>query len=1016
MAKYKNGERVETTGSPKRSGNVIKFETISGGQEYYTVHLDGDSQSKYVSESEIRPLTEAEDPWERLVNGSVKNHQDFGVTSTYFKVENNANNTISSLKASRTLFHAHQFKPLIKFLNSVSKRILIADEVGLGKTIEAGHILLEMYSRKEIKSSLIICPKSLLNKWQDEMFDKFGFEYKIYETKELAQDLSHDIELNRRSVFGIITYDKLKNDRLQKLIVDQHYTFDIIVCDEAHLLRNRDTQRHKAIKPIIHNSKYATMLTATPLCNGKEDLFNVLSILEPQRYHNYSMFLNDLEANKPFVRALNFLNRGVSFNEVMKELTDGSIQTQYAYGDEVTSSYESLDEAFMDDPLYNRVTNKLQSGEETIENRIDIQSDLIELNSLNHIYSRTKKREVIKNRVIRVPHDVFVTFSAEERQRYIKEEEAVKAKYANDRDATLDLINTRRQVASSLPAYYSNIEELERGNFRDEFSDSKFNKLKEIISEVVVKNDNKLIIFAFFRKTLRYLNLRLQEEFGIKCEYMDGSTEERSSLIERFKTEPDFKVLISGSIGAEGLDMQFCDAIVNYDLPWNPMKIEQRIGRIDRIGQESDKIHIYNLVIRDTVEEVIYKRLLKKIRVFEESLGDLEAILLDEETLGQKISRLETELYTQNLTEAQKEARIEQTATAVLQEKKNLEEIEKELQDSLMNDSYFNSEIERIRNNKRYITEKELTRYLQVLIRETMPSCNLLKQDEGIYKLTTPSNDPNIVFKFIEKHLNTESLQNGDATNKIYHDFKKRFYNQREFHLTFDQELAFNDKSLEFINSYHPLIIAATKYFNKAGFSVNNAYSFSVSAQELDTDIKVEKGNYILALNSISISKRFNGEDSEFTYLYPVIANPNTEELSFLSDNISEHILGIANENAEPIDIDIDFTDSGYKQFIEAVRPQIMSKLVSKKNEMEEDERVKLESLKERIRKQTISHFDYQISIREQRLRQGKGIRNIILSEIENLEIERDKKLEQLEKSSIQASMNPISVSHIQIV
>lgn len=1016
MTKFNNGTRVETTGSPRRNGNVIKFETKSGGQEYYKVHIDGDSSPIILSESEIRPLTESEDPWEKLINGSVKNYQEFGVTSTFFKVENNANNTISSLKASRTLFQAHQFKPLIKFLNSVSKRILIADEVGLGKTIEAGHILLEMYSRKEINSSLVICPKSLLNKWQDEMFDKFGFEYKIYETNDFAQELSNDIELNRKSIFGIITYDKLKNDKLQELLVSQHYSFDIIICDEAHLLRNKDTQRHKAIKPIIHNAKYATMLTATPLCNSKEDLFNILSILEPQRYHNYSMFLNDLQANKPFVKALNLLNRGAPFNQVSKNLKEGIIETQYAYGEEIKSTPETLEEIFEDDPLYKRVIDSLQNNDESIENRVDIQSDLIELNSLNHIYSRTRKREVIKNRVIRVPHDEFISFTSDERQRYTKEEDAVKAKYVNDRDAILDLINTRRQVASSLPAYYSTIKDLENGIYEDSFKDSKFEKLKEIINEVVIKNNNKLIIFAFFRKTLRYLNIKIKEEFGIKCQFMDGSTEERSNLIEKFKKNSDFKVLISGSIGAEGLDMQFCDAIVNYDLPWNPMKIEQRIGRIDRIGQKSDKIHIYNLVIRNTVEDVIYNRLLKKIHVFEKSLGDLESILFDEETLGKKISRLESQLYTQNLTEAQKEERVEQTAKAVLQEKRNLETIENELQDSLMNDSYFNSEIDRIRNNKRYITETELVHFLQVLIREALPACNLLREENDIYKLITPSNNINIIFKFIGNHLNTFSSQDGNATNKIFYDFKKKFYNQREYLLTFDQELAFNNKKLEFINSYHPLIIAAAQYFKKAGFNINNAYSFSVHKYDLDDDIKVDKGNYVLALNSINIDKEFNGEKSEHTYLYPVIANPNTSKLSFLSDNTSEHILGIANENAQPLKETIDFTDSDYAQFIKTVRPEIMEKLVNKKSEMEENEKIKLESLKKRIRKQTLSHYEYQISTREQRLKEGKGIRNIILKEIEDLKSERDNTLEVLNNSSIQTSMNPISVSHLQIV
>ncbi|MEO9887062.1 MAG: SNF2-related protein [Balneola sp.] len=1018
MELFKTGDRVETTESPVRSGTITKYETQAGGQEYYTVHLDGDKTPRYLSASELRPLVTSEDPWDRLKSGAVLNHQEFGVTSTFFKVGNNANNTISSLKASRTLFQPHQFKPLIKFLNSISKRILIADEVGLGKTIEAGHILLEMYSRKQFDNVLVICPKSLLEKWQDEMFEKFGFEFKIYETNEFAQELVHEIELNRKSIFGIITYDKLKNKKLQKLLGEQQqYSFDLIICDEAHLLRNRETKRFKAVKPIVQNAKFATMLTATPICNTREDLYNMLSILEPQRYHNYTMYLNDIETNKPFVQALNKINRGESFRNIVSELKGVSIQRQFSYGDNRLDYSETLDDAFSEDPLYQRVIDRLENEEDTLEVRIDIQTDLIELNSLNHIFTRTKKRDVIRERVIRVAHDEFVSFTPEESEKYFNEQKQVREKFDSDREATLALINVKRQVASSLPAYYMEIEQLDSGHYVKEFKDSKFEKLKEIIEKVVLRDGNKLIIFAFFKKTLRYLNLRIQDEFGIKTEFMDGGTENRSKVLQRFRDDPDFKVLISGSIGAEGLDMQFCDAIVNYDLPWNPMKIEQRIGRIDRIGQESAKIHIYNLVIRNTIEEVIYKRLLKKIRIFEESLGDLESILLDEESLGKEIAKLESDLYTQTLTQEQKEQRIEQTAKAVLQEKRNLEKVEKELQDSLINDTYFNNEIERIRTNKRYITEKELLSYIELLIQRAIPNCNIVAQEKGIYRIKTPSNNPNIIFDFIEQHVSDTNSRHSNATNKIFHDFKRKHFNAREIEITFDQELAFKDKQLEFINSYHPLVIAATNKFKKENFSVNNAYSFSLSISDLGNEINLEPGNYILALNSIQIEKEFNAEKNSFTYLYPVIADPNKKDLAFLPDNVSEHIFGVANINAEPLEAEIDFSAEAYSMFIEAVRPVVMKKLVEKKVHMEEEERIKLESQIDRIKKQTAEHYDYQIKVRKQRLEQNKisNIRPILLSEIDKLEIEKNKRMQLLEQSSIISSMNPISVSHILI-
>src|SRR5690606_22794853 len=108
--------------------------------------------------------------------------------------------------------------------------------------------------------------------------------------------------------------------------------------------------------------------------------------------------------------------------------------------------------------------------------------------------------------------------------------------------------------------------------------------------------------FALFKNTLKYLNLRLKK-VGIQTALIHGDIDDRVSEIEKFKTDNDIKVLLSSEVGSEGLDMQFCDALVNYDLPWNPMVVEQRIGRIDRFGQESPIVNIYNLIIKDSIQE-----------------------------------------------------------------------------------------------------------------------------------------------------------------------------------------------------------------------------------------------------------------------------------------------------------------------------------------------------------------------------------------------------------------------------
>ncbi|GAI82223.1 unnamed protein product, partial [marine sediment metagenome] len=122
---------------------------------------------------------------------------------------------------------------------------------------------------------------------------------------------------------------------------------------------------------------------------------------------------------------------------------------------------------------------------------------------------------------------------------------------------------------------------------------------------LVVKNKKKLIVFAFFKKTLKYLKIRLEDN-GVKCEIIHGDIKDRTERIENFRTTPQISILLSSEVGSEGLDLQFCDALVNYDLPWNPMVVEQRIGRIDRMGQESKVINVYSFALKGTIEEKIY--------------------------------------------------------------------------------------------------------------------------------------------------------------------------------------------------------------------------------------------------------------------------------------------------------------------------------------------------------------------------------------------------------------------------
>ena len=180
--------RVSIKQNPATKGYIDEIHPIQGGNQFYDVMLDN-GQLQTFAEYELIPEIVNQSPWVLLESNVLSDFRNFSIASTFHKVRNTTTNTISTLKASRTLFKPYQFLPLVKFLQSDQKRILIADEVGLGKTIEAGHIMLEMAARNNLRNALVVCTKSLSEKWKEELQDKFNFNLKIYDSvKDFVSD------------------------------------------------------------------------------------------------------------------------------------------------------------------------------------------------------------------------------------------------------------------------------------------------------------------------------------------------------------------------------------------------------------------------------------------------------------------------------------------------------------------------------------------------------------------------------------------------------------------------------------------------------------------------------------------------------------------------------------------------------------------------------------------------------------------------------------------------------------
>ena len=996
MAKYNIGDRV-TDVNFQEKGIIIDVLVGGRGRQLYRVRYG--NEDKDSLETNLIPDTDITDPFECCKQGLFGSYLDFSRINTTFKIHNTSNNTISSLKASKTIFKAYQFKPLLKFLNSANRRLLIADEVGLGKTIEAGHIMMELAGRKELRNVLIICPKMLQEKWKTELKEKFNFTFKIYDRKKDLTD-----ELTNGIVKGIVNYEAIRSSEkknkeesnpLLKLLAEQNIKFDLILCDEAHRMRNSGTQTYKGAEFLMPFSTSAVFLTATPIMISEENLYNLLHLLDSQQFNEKEIFKTYLSINRPFITAISQLNNNVNLVEIAENLKKSELYIHYGEN----NTYENrtnVEEIFTDIPLYKKIIEDLTLKPDTIDNRVQLQFDISSMSMMNNIFSRTRKREVTTDwtQAVRDPQKYLVELYEDEREKFntvIDEYEGDHGYIDEYGDARLSqghalgLIQKKRRIASSIYAYLNDVADLDIGIDKySTFSDAKFDALVEIIKKVVDTNKKKIIVFALFKNTLKYLAIRLKKS-GYTSAVIHGDIEERDEVIRRFRTDLSVNVLLSSEVGSEGLDLQFCDALVNYDLPWNPMVVEQRIGRIDRFGQKSEKVHIYNLIVKNSIQEKIFNRLLDRVEIFRSCIGDLEAIL-DKETetgtLQERFVQLEKELYCQKLSEEEINRKIEDISKAILIEKQHLEEINEGLTDTLTNDTYFRNEIEKIQKNYRYITEQELCNYVQSLIRYCLTECSLEDKGGGIYTFHIPLSKKLYLINFLNRYNITHDAE----TELLFRQFINSIREISEFELTFNQETAYNNQnqSLIYVNAYHPLIVAAKEYFKENFKETNTSFQFGIHHKQFNDLPQIACGEYFLVIYTIYFTKKMFGKETINELLVPLVFDIQSESI-FDDKDVADRFLGesqlFATVNQIPYQPD--------KELIDNLRIDMAERIDSIYSEYLEDQKMRLETSKALQIQRTEEFYNNRIKVLEQNVNNLEDRAKYTFSEEERIRIQR---------------------------
>jgi ATP-dependent helicase HepA len=847
------GQEVRLPGAPPIVGTVLGIKTVDG-QVLYEVFITRDDR-RFVPARSAIPI-----PDERDVR--VIDRDEFLRRVLLFKLSTPLSDVLYTYGGSRTRFEVYQFKPVFKFLASDRRSLLIADEVGLGKTIEACLIYLELKARSDLPRVLVLCPAALKEKWRSELKLRFDEEFSVLDSKGVTQFLK-DYEgtdgLQRlRAIVGLET---IRKTEFQERMIDIGLELDLLVIDEAHHVRNDATETHKAARLLADRAENVLLLTATPLQTSTEDLFNVLQLIDPGTFTDFYSFAEQLKPNAFVNEAIGALSKSVP---------------------DVARAIEALDilgsfPEYRKHPVLRQTRAALATpAPMTPDRMVVLRRDLLELNSLAFVFNRTRKKDVADT-AVRSSNTVRVRLSPVERTfydamiRYARREVesrggifAAFAMVTRERQAASCLVATRKYLEETLRTRQSQIhvedvtsdidadpdgsvqqsdvlslEQLVEISRELGEADSKFAQLGMIVNALAPDAaDNKVLIFSFFRRTIEYLRERLvRDGFNVYTIHGGVPVDERQHRLAAFEDDPKPAILLSTEVGAEGLDLQFCDTLVNYDLPWNPMKVEQRIGRIDRYGQKRQKIRIVNLVLDETIETRILERLYDRIEIFSHSIGDLEPIL------GPEIQHLTQEVLARDLTPEEEQRLVDLSTNRLAQLRMEQDAFDRQRADLMAQDALFLSEVETAVDSGRVVSPAELQAILRGWLAAEFPASSLEPvDDDGSWHLRAEAR----LMMAYQGYLAGSRERPERAVALI-----KLMGSRLGVPCTFDSQLARKRPALEFFHARHPFVRQAIEYFQKRFSDGSDVGEIRIARLVAEAPAPELVGEYTFFLNAV---------------------------------------------------------------------------------------------------------------------------------------------------------------------
>ncbi|MBM4322262.1 MAG: helicase [Deltaproteobacteria bacterium] len=799
-------------------GEVLRVADIAGIYQADVVFTLPEGRKLETLPVELLALTG--DLWERLAKGDSDDPENYRLKQ--MAVELAYSNNGGELTSSRVNLLPHQILLVHDLVSRNDRRLLIADEVGLGKTIETGMLLRELIARGETERVLIITPAGLTRNWNQELEDCFRLHFEI-----LNHDFSdHGSATWEKHQMVIASIDTLKVPRrVQRLLYAP--AWDLVIFDEAHhLSRTRSgnkttiTQNYRLAEALRGHTRDFLFLTATPHQGNAYQFWSLVQLLNDQLFaspddlvrHRELLFrvmvrrtkreVTDAKGAPIFCRrqvytqAFSLSPRERNFYEKLSDYLREGYDAAGIFQKRTTSKQRAI--GFVMATFQKIMSSSPRAILQALRRRLLVllTRKQIQLETRRRTGSRVAEEIMeIQDEMLRLASEILgvhnglnsdaEAYVARVRRRILKkiEESYETTSWSLDPDEEAeDGVFAEADIPNEIEKVRELITLVPKGR------DRRFDTLVRAVSELSRSNPKeKFIIFTQYRDTLEFLRQELGSIFSANriATIKGGPLDDKIAAMEAFWEENGARFLISTSAGGEGINLQIGRILFNYDLPWNPMAVEQRIGRVHRYGQK-ETVQVYNLVAEDTVEERIYGILDQKLQEIAQSIGKV-----DESGYPMEDFRSDILGYLGSRPDYQ--------------------------------DLYKKALIERDYQH----TEKEIQRMIQEAVR-AQEAINALTQDLSGFNLEH--------FRNLEGHyslremgewvcdailrLGGAAIPDGNFWTFLTPDSLRQLYHlaPRYERVCFDRELAMRTRNCEIGGMGHPLVDALIKEVRKPGF------------------------------------------------------------------------------------------------------------------------------------------------------------------------------------------------------